>query len=84
MKASSKVLISVLALVLVAGFFSVKEDREYMNKIKSGELIVECNFQDRGWDYVDPSRIQSFDDTTGTFYFNNGSSSTCRVTKSGE
>lgn len=72
-------------IILLVGAMAVNaymEDKAYMDKIQSGDLVVECNFKDRGWDIVSPDHIKDFNDVSNTFTFDNGSSSTCRVSKS--
>lgn len=72
-----------LAVALILGsliHIMNKEDQDYINKFKTGQLVLECQMKD-GWEVIDPDKIKGFDDETGYFYFTNGYAKNCEVEK---
>ena len=68
----------VFLLLILSGYLISLDNP--VNKIKSGDYILECYFKD-GWRVVGKDKILDFDEKSGTFIFTNGYAKNCIVYK---
>jgi hypothetical protein len=74
------ILIAAFCSVIVGVTVSVYQSNQFIKKLKSGEVQVECSFKD-GTKLIEPSKIVDFDQDTGTVFFTNGYAKSCEVIK---
>jgi hypothetical protein len=85
LKKSEKVIIKVILItafstVILANALDIYQSNKIVKKLQSGEVQIECSFKD-GTKLIEPSKIVSFDQDTGTVIFTNGYSKSCEVVK---
>ena len=71
----------LVAVLVVYALFNVITNKQYVEKLQTGEVTLECTTKENGTFIVDPSRITDFDMDSQTVYFDNGYATTCKSVK---
>jgi hypothetical protein len=74
------ILIAAIFVVILGIAFDIYQSNQIDKKLQSGEVQLECSFKD-GTKLIEPSKIVSFDQDTGTVFFTNGYAKSCEVVK---
>jgi hypothetical protein len=75
------VLVATIGTVIIAYASDVYKSNQFVKKLQSGEVRIECSFKEDGLKLIAPSKIVSFDQDTHTAIFTNGYSKSCEVVK---
>ena len=68
--------VGAILLVILLAWIADAPDRELLEKVKNGELTLQCHFKD-GWRVVEPDKVTDF--YGNTWIFTNGSASRCKL-----